>query len=254
MMENQEHMPILEPEEISQKRPTQFMRYLTVSGLYLSFLTCLLALLLNWLIPTHMMVWMPDWLISVVENNRIATLLVPLSLLFVCYWEVRDMTGDILARPERYLDERQQMLRDQVHRSAYKILKCACLAVPVLILVGSLLLSRAVPAPTQPSTYLLKAHPIAHEMRVSAPQLLLRVGQQIPIAHRPVHPDIKQVAFIVIEPDSEGVIWQGTNAIPQQATWLNDPTNMGLFFSTFLLSLFMVVSALPMTLLAWRKM
>ena len=62
-MNNQEQMPIIEPEDMLQKRPTLFMRYLTVSGLYLSFFTCLVALLLNWLIPAHVMVWMPDWLI-----------------------------------------------------------------------------------------------------------------------------------------------------------------------------------------------
>jgi uncharacterized membrane protein YhdT len=117
-MNNQEHMPIIDPEDMLQKRPGRFMRYLTVCGLYLSFFTCLAALLLNWLIPAHMMIWMPDWLIQMVENNRIATLIVPLLFLIICYWEVRDITSDILAIPERYLDERQRMLRDQVQRSA----------------------------------------------------------------------------------------------------------------------------------------
>ena len=248
-MNNQEHMPIIEPEDVLQKRSTRFMRYLTISGLYISFFISLAALLLNWLIPAHSMVWVPDWLIQVVENNRIATLIVPLLFLSVCYWEIRDMTGDILAIPERYLDERQRMLRDQVHRSAYKILKCACLAVPVLILLCSLLLSH--PAPVQPSSNVLQIRPDT--------SYVTRVYEQIPsqylfIPHTPVYPKSESYSVIAIQPSLQTIFWQRVpDAAPQQTSWLNEPKNIGLFFSTFLISLFLAVSALPMALLAWRR-
>lgn len=235
-MNNQEHMPIIEPEDMLQKRPTLFMRYLTVSGLYLSFFICLVALLLNWLIPAHTMVWMPGWLTQVVENNHIATLIVPLLFLCICYWEVRDMTGHILAIPERYLDERQQMLRDQVHRSAYKILKCACLVVPVAILLFSILLSH--PVPVQPS-----------------PQFINIVRQPIYMPQPPisVYTQNEPITIIMVH-SAQTFFWQrASDVAPQQTSWLTDPTNIALFFSTFLLSLFLAVSALPMALLAWRR-
>ena len=39
---------------------------------------------------------------------------------------MRSITHDIMASPERYLDERQKMVRDKAHRNAYKIVKPYC--------------------------------------------------------------------------------------------------------------------------------
>src|SRR5258708_2198988 len=126
-MMDQEQMPLFETEEVLYRQSTFLIRYLTIAAFYLSFAASLTTLLLNWIIPIYTPLWLPDWLIQVIENHRIFTLLLPLLCLFACYWVLRSMTSAILACPERYLDERQKMLRDQVHRSAYKVLKGACL-------------------------------------------------------------------------------------------------------------------------------
>jgi hypothetical protein len=80
------------------------------------------------------------------------------------------------------------------------------------------------------------------------------VVQQIYVLHPLIYTEGKPVAGIAIQPPIQPIFWQRTSDMaPQQTSWLNDPTNMGLFFGTFLLSLFLAVSALPMALLAWRR-
>lgn len=264
-MRDQEQIPAFESEEEGlYRRSTLLMRCLIVGGAYLSFAASVAALLLNWSIPTHVPSWFPHWLIYLIENNRIATLLLPLLCLFVCYCALRYITGDILARPERYLDERQKMLRDQVHRSAYKVLKSACLVVPIAILLYSLFWSAPAPSPTpvRPSPDPMTTGYV-YIMLDSSPNKWLTIDT--PDSAQPVALTISANApdgQTSNEPASQGIIWEWERipsvapqpvATPRRESWLSGPTNIGLFFATCLLSLFLMVSALPMSLLVCKE-
>src|SRR5581483_10498623 len=135
IMKDQEYISPFELDETSPRRAPLVLQRLVVVALSLSFVVSLASCWLNWMLPDRAASWLPAWLITMVENQRIATLLVPLTCLLVCYWILRAVRGDIMICPERYLDERQKMLREQAHGSAYKLLKRACLLLPVGLLL-----------------------------------------------------------------------------------------------------------------------
>jgi hypothetical protein len=308
-MRDQEQISAFESEEVPYRRPTLFMRCLTAAASYLSFAASLVALWLNWTIPTHIPSWLPAWLIQLIENNRVATLLLPLLCLFVCYWVLRSMTGDILACPERYLDERQKMLRDQVHRSAYEVLKGACLIVPIVVLLFSLSWSTPAPspAPVQSSSsmitfkYNMLEHMLPTNLSKKSGEWIIVIPSATSGEWNVLIPSKKSGEWIIVVPSnsapgstltisvtgpgllnisrSTGTVWLNVSepngtvwlneseptsfqtiswkrvpaVTPQPESWLRSPTNIGLFFATFLLSLFLMVSALPMSLLACKE-
>lgn len=102
-----------------------------VAALTLSFLACLLA---PWLSGTLLSA--PDQLLpidflQILAAYRVLVLCVPVICLIVCYAGLRSLTAEISTMPERLLDERQKMLRDQAQRSAFKMVKFASLLIPV---------------------------------------------------------------------------------------------------------------------------
>lgn len=111
---------------------------LTVLALLLSFLALLAAL---WLPGTLLSA--PDQLLPVsflqmLADHRILVLAVPALGLVLSYARLRALTAAIMAVPERRLDERQKMLRDQAHRSAFTIIKAACVVIPAAFLLPHL--------------------------------------------------------------------------------------------------------------------
>ncbi len=150
-MRSYSHMSLPENNEKLFIRPSLKRRRLLVLALYFSFFTCLLALWLTSPLASNVGKFLPYWLIQAVIDNRLTILAIPLVCLFTCYISLRHITGDIIGGPERYLDERQKMILDQAHRYAYRIIKLACLFVPLGLFLYSLSGAGHVPpAPTPP--------------------------------------------------------------------------------------------------------
>ncbi len=120
-----------EAEILQDQRAHRRLGRVLVAALTLSFLACLLA---PWLSGTLLSA--PDQLLpidflQILATYRVLVLCVPVICLIVCYAGLRSLTAEISTRPERLLDERQKMLRDQAQRSAFKIVKFASLLIPV---------------------------------------------------------------------------------------------------------------------------
>lgn len=125
-------------EEMRDQRATRRLGRGLAVGLGLSFLACLAAL---WLSST--LISAPDQILplaflQMLAANRVLVLCVPAVCLVVCYLALRSLTGEIMAVPERRLDERQKMLRDQAQRSAFKIIKFSSILIPIGFLLPHL--------------------------------------------------------------------------------------------------------------------
>lgn len=130
-----------EEEDLADTRTRQVALWRgrgTVVALGVSFLASLAAF---WLSDTLLSV--PDQLLpidflQIVAANRLLVLIAPAICLILSYIALRWRTAEIMATPERYLDERQKMLRDQAHHSAFKLIKYGCVLIPAILLLPHL--------------------------------------------------------------------------------------------------------------------
>src|SRR5579883_1329314 len=130
-----EAVEIEDLEEEERQRLSRWPARLLVGALLASFLLCLTALWFSGTLLSAPDRLLPVAFLQMVAAHRLLVMLVPAACLVVCYGFLRSFTREIMAVPERYLDERQKMLRDQAHRSAFKIIKFACLLIPFGLLL-----------------------------------------------------------------------------------------------------------------------
>lgn len=124
---------VVEIEDLDESEGRVFSRWpvrLLVVALLASFLLCLVSLWFSGTLLSAPDRLLPVGFLQLMANYRVLVLLVPVACLVICYGVLRSFTREIMAVPERYLDERQKMLRDQAHRSAFKIIRFACLLIP----------------------------------------------------------------------------------------------------------------------------
>lgn len=246
-----------EPEEVLHDKSSLFWRRCLVLALYLSFAACLLALWLTGSIIGDPGQFLPAWLMHAIENNRLSILILPLISLIACYFTLRHITSDIMGYPDRFLDERQKMVRDQAHRSAYRLIKLACLLIPLAFFLHSMLgaghntpVPAQYPAGTVNNKFLRVMYAVPSNLPiqiVSSPHsnLFYVFNQQANPAH---------VIYFQSEPLAFTIIQQPVAVSPvSPAAWPNDPSSTGLFYGVLLLCLFLMVTVLPMSILAWKE-
>jgi hypothetical protein len=203
-------------------------------GFSLSLLASLAAL---WLSST--LISAPDQILplaflQILAANRVLVLSVPAVCLVVCSFALRSLTGEIMAVPERRLDERQKMLRDQAQRSAFKIIKFASVLIPVGFLLPHL--PWFSPSPT----------PVVGEMAAS---------------YISIDADGNPGSFIKVA-SFRGFHWRGgfgiTFIVPGQtsgaAQLLQSASGLEIALAggVLLLTLLLLFSALPKAVLAWK--
>ena len=127
-----------ELELLQDRRSTLRVGRGLIVGLVLSFLASLAALWLSSTLLSAPDQLLPLAFLQVLAANRILVLSVPVVCLVICYVGLRSLTSEIMAVPERSLDERQKMLRDQAHRSAFKVIKFTSVLIPVGFLLPHL--------------------------------------------------------------------------------------------------------------------
>ena len=227
----QEHQEILneEVDRLLDRRALLWRNRLFVLALVLSVCACLAALWLSGILLSA-----PDqpWLaafLPFVATHRWLVLLVPAACLLVCYSKLRSLTGEIMAVPARYLDERQQMLRDQAHRAAFKIIKLAC----VLILAGLL---------------------VPHLPWFNPPAVSSTPNAGISLSFSVVQVDMQASSLSkLVTPGHHPLMWIQT--LTPMDTFVSPPittADIVLAGGLLLLCLWLLISALPMCVLAWQ--
>src|SRR5215469_17015996 len=132
MHENQHRS--IDEDEWTPQQPRLWLHRSLVIALSLSFLASLVMLWLTGTLLGGADQLLPSSLLQVVVDHRVVALVIPFACLIACYGALRRLTGEIMAVPERYLDERQKAMRDQAHRPAFTIIKLSCFVIPALLL------------------------------------------------------------------------------------------------------------------------
>ncbi len=246
-----------EPEEVLHDKSSLFWRRFLVLALYLSFTACLLALWLTGSIIGDPGQLLPAWLMHTIESNRLSILILPLISLVACYFTLRHITGDIMGNPDRYLDERQKMVRDQAHRSAYRLVKLACLLIPLAFFLHSMLGAGHAPVPAQHPAGMVIDRDIKVFYQVTSDAPI----QIVSSTHSNLYHVFNQQAnavgpiYWLIRPEPLTFTIQQPAVVPpvSPTVWPNDPTSIGLFYGVLLLCLFLMVTVLPMSIVAWKE-
>lgn len=202
----------IDEDEWTHQQPRLWLRRSLVIALYLSFLASLVMLWLTGTLLGGADQLLPSSLLQVVVDHRVVALVIPFVCLIVCYGALRRLTGEIMAVPERYLDERQKAMRDQAHRPAFKIIKLSCFVIPAL------LLAQYLPWFHQSPTWPPFSGTITEYNRKS--------GALISLTYVPPPVPVHSASA--------------------------SPTEIALAAAILLLCLFLLFSALPMSVLAWK--
>ncbi|HVB62462.1 MAG TPA: hypothetical protein VNE61_14805 [Ktedonobacteraceae bacterium] len=166
------------------------------------------------------------------------------------------MTGDIMAVPERYLDERQKMVRDQAHRSAFTLVKLLCCLIPLLLLAQYFLPRQPAPSPTRA---VASAQNVLSDSVFLTNSLIVQRYQSVHAAQM-----LRQQPYSLAT-IKHFVIWVRANPITIVHTIHVPPiapitpvapastAEIALAVGALLLCLYLLFSALPMSVIAWKR-
>lgn len=246
------------------KLPLWIHRSLVIA-LYLSGLACLLAIWLSGTLFSDANQILPLWLLRETTDHRVSMLGASCICLLIWYAMLRHVTGDIMSVPERYLDERQKMVRDQAHRSAFTLVKLLCCLIPLLLLAQYFLPRQPTPAPTPTPAPLVAAASmqttILYTLVLPDPSItqrlhLVQAAQEL---KRPPHTSVGTFWFAstYMNPGYQLTIHQmiirtpPITHIPPVAP--ASTAEIALAIGALLLCLYLLFSALPMSVIAWKR-
>lgn len=231
---------IAEIDEIQGRRASLTLSRFLVLALIFCFLASLTALWFSGTLLSAPDRLLPSSFLQFLADHRVLLLIIPAACLLVCYGALRSLTGEIMAVPVRYLDERQRMLRDQAQRSAFKIVKFACLLIPLGFLVPHLPWFNAAPAVTPVA-------PVFMSVIYTAPGNVTWVVE--PSARSiTLHTAVQQLHFQLRQP---ALSWRDPFGVAP-AIVPASTAEIALAGGLLLLCLFLLISALPMAVLAWK--
>ena len=198
-------------EFITEERPGRTERRLLVIGLFLSYIGCLTTMWYIWNVPRQ--AFDTFWLSF--AQSRFTLIILPILTLSIFYFSLCQITRDVIGWGVKNLDERQRMVRDQAHRSAYKIIAFLCLFTPLYLIIQNML--------TSPVNASIPGN-------VKMIQLQTATGIRLLLSH-PVSHAREQSLFIA------------RNAI----------LNQGIYYCLFLLILALIAWTLPRAIIAWKE-
>ncbi len=225
MQENEQIHQINEIDEVQSRHIALWPCRLLVVAFFCSFLACLVALWFSGTLlsaPDHLL---PASFLQFIAAHRLPILIVPALCLTTCYGALCFLTREVMVVRERFLDERQKMLRDQAYHSAFKAIKLACLLIPCAFLLPHLPWFNS---PSHTSTPVATSHTTSYIL-IPAPDatprsiLIYILGQAQP--HSPTITPVIAPTTI-----AEAILAGGL----------------------LLLCLLIIASALPMAMLAWK--
>lgn len=254
-----------EENPITQHEPSLRTRRLLVIAFYLSVFACLLAIWLSGTLFGNAGQVLPHWLFRGAAAHRVSILSASCICLLVWYAILRHVTGDIMAVPERYLDERQKMVRDQAHRSAFRLVKLFCCLIPLLLMAQYFLPRQPAPAPTPTPAPLVAAASmqttILYTSVLPDPSItqrlhLVQAAQEL---KRSPHTSVGTFWFtsIYLKPGYQLTIHQMIIRTPPITHIPPVPpastAEIALAVGVLLLCLYLLFSALPMSVIAWKR-
>lgn len=237
-MQEYQEIQIDETDALEGRRTPLWRDRLFVFVFLLSVCACLVALWLSGIILS-----LPDqgWFtpfLQFVTMHRWLVLLIPAVCLLGCYGVLRSLTGEVMAVPERYLDERQQVLRNQAHRSAFKLIKLACILIPVCFFLIRLPVLNAAPTTSWASVY---------KPNVSSVYILSVPDNGVASFKNP---------YLLSLMDNKLQLHYTQVVHPMYGMYLSIPpvttTDIVLAGGLLLLCVWLLISALPMCVLAWQ--
>lgn len=213
-------------------------RRLLVITLCLSYLACIAGL---WFIGD--VLGSPhDILGQQIGNGRFVLLVVPLAVLCVCYLRLRRIMGEIMELSGKKLDERQQLVRDQAHRTAYKIIAVLCLGILVYFGIHSVFVAAVPPAPVTATIHPVLPHAV--NLVVVSKTTDLHVYYAVP----PKQPAVIQ--WIAID-SSMATNMPGQMIAP--TTHPIDLFSLGIYYGLFFLTVLLIITTLPKAIIAWKE-
>lgn len=223
-------------------------RRLLVIALCLSYLACIAGL---WFVGD--VLGSPhDVLGQQIGNGRFVLLIVPLAVLCVCYLRLRRIMGEIMQLSGKKLDERQRLVRDQAHRTAYKIIAILCLGILLYFGIHSMLVAANPPAPSTAMNHLAVSHAV--NLVVAS-----RTGD-FHVFYLKLHN--QPVSVVTFAQAGDTFHWVAipssitSNAPGQIIAPITPPIDLfglGIYYSLFFLSVVLIITTLPKAIIAWKE-
>ena len=233
---------------MQDERSSRTERRILVLGMCLSYLGCLATLWYIWNAPHQ---WFDTlWLRFGV--NRFTLIIIPLIVFCGCYFKLCCLAGDMLKLRGKQLDERQRMVRDSAHRTAYKIVTFLCLFISIYLAVQGLI-AKTPATPTASVSQTFMIHPafkIEYVDFVIVPPYTIHSST--------IHSAIQWIATSGsgLHPATIWIQQAQTNfasAHPSLPNPAHTSLESGIYYSLVLLTLLLIVSTLPKAIIAWKE-
>ncbi len=152
----------------------------------------------------------------------------------------------------KQLDERQRMVRDSAHRTAYKIVTFLCLFIPIYLAVQSLI------AKTPVTSTASVSQTFAIQPTFKLEYIDFAIVPPFTIHSTSIHPPVKwaEASISYSHPATIWVQQLPNNLLSAHTSLLNPPhtsLESGIFYSLVLLTLLLIVSTLPKAIIAWKE-
>lgn len=232
-------------KDMDDERSYRTQRRLLVLGMCLGYLGCLLVLWYIWSAPRQ---WWFDTFWLHIGANRFTLILIPLIIFCVCYLKLRCISGNMLKFRDRQLDERQRMVRDSAHRTAYKIITLLCLLIPLYLAAQGIFARPPAPTPASPSAFTV-IRPAMTGYVIVAPH----INTQDQITQAWLALDGKNTLLHTITIWRPAVIWQLRPTPPTGPAPVIVQPNAGIYYGLVLLTLLLIISTLPKAIVAWQE-
>lgn len=240
---------------MQDERSSRNQRRILVLGMCLSYLGCLVALWYIWNAPRQ---WF-DTLWLRIGANRFTLIVIPLIVFCACYFKLCCLCGDMLKMRDRQLDERQRMVRDSAHRTAYKIVTLLCLLIPIYLAAQGLFANNQ----TQPAKSTSPALTAQPQMVIDyATNWVMTTGSAMPLHHNFIQPQAS-ITWIATSADDLPLhaatlvnrieLAQANLVTPPAVTSPHASLNAGVYYSLVLLTLLIIVYTLPKAIIAWKE-
>ncbi len=235
---------------MQDERSYRTQRRLLVLGMCLGYLGCLFVLWYIWNAPRQ---WWFDTFWLHIGANRFTLILIPLIIFCACYLKLRCISGNMLKFRDRQLDERQRMVRDSAHRTAYKIITLLCLLIPLYLAAQGLFADKpATPITSSPNVITIKQSAIAYTRSASVvhgktnsftilfpgPEWLMIAGKSVPVQ---------------LETSWRPLLISQVQPAPTAPAPVIAPPNAAIYYGLVLLTLLLIVSTLPKAIVAWQE-
>lgn len=236
---------------MQDERSYRTQRRLLVLGMCLGYLGCLLTLWYIWKAPRQ---WWFDTFWLHIGANRFTLMLIPLIIFCACYFKLLCISGNMLKFRDRQLDERQRMVRDSAHRTAYKIITLLCLLIPLYLAAQGLFIGKqaaTTPTISRPNYLTINRTIIVYTRYVGTIHTNNTPSRVILPMIEWIATDGKNIPPVHIAPPWQPLMMSPTQPAPTAPAIA--PPDASIYYGLVLLTLLLIISTLPKAIVAWQE-